>query len=462
MYSKLNRVKVIMVLGLLVPFLFLLPWNCKAGWWPFNQDKETKSGAQESIKKPALSTKPTRTVYRTTEGNNVIKVGETVFPLTLDPFNVSRPVEKRISSLIFQNLIEMGKNNLVEVLISDVEEGQDERGKQMENILGFKLQDKAFSDNSPINFEDLEYSIQMLQKSNHPFKIFFRDPVKDILQTLPIENYYQIRLSENFNLDYNKSRLQIPMVKRGSLGSSLTRYWTTDHAGSLVGSGPFVLSEFDNTNDRYVLTKNTGAAQFAKMPIEKMEFYILQEQGRLLDALKNFERHGNYLDIIPFVSLSNLNDLENYNHLTFFDSFNNSFYCLGFNYQANSDTDNRLLFSRKKFREILAQGFNRKRFFHLEYGEEVGQIIDGPLPDDMTYEGIVNYMPDHNDDKESVKSELRRFILADPLLQNIFGFEDHWLINKRSRYRTYTRSLYVVHLPWHRDTSHWTHSMTTR
>lgn len=338
-------------------------------------------------------------------------VAETIYPLTFDPFNCSRPVEQRISSLIFQRLLRMGKSGYDPFLIKDVVEEPGHRKfrfKLKGGVFFSNTNDTKVSKDIP-GFKDLKYSIKLIQcdDSRYPDKMFFKEQIDNIIRRGNDEGEIALKLSQEIG-DQTYTILAIPLVKNGCFGEELTgSYRSTKHAQNLIGTGPFVFKE-NMRNIKIILIKNLN---YEHMSIEKIEYNIRQNEANLLPTLKSHPRGEAYVDIIPLLSLAALREVENFRHLKPFDSYTNSFCCIGFNYKEDFDKPHRKLISKRRFREAICQGFNRLSSFKDNIKGK-GERLYGPLSSTgKGFSGFEGTMPEF--DKDSAIRNLRGVLMEE-------------------------------------------------
>jgi len=291
--------------------------------------------------------------------NEVLKVGESVFPLTLNPFNITRDVEYRISSLIYEPLIKFDWNGKVKTVLAktceDISIDRNDWAIAINNTI-------KWSDNTPFTVKDVKYTLERIQCSKHAHATLFQDATLSIEEKT--SNEIIIRFPSTILKTFeNIKYFKIPVLKSNTLGrcgisdrhfSKNKNFFSTNHKNLVIGTGAYIFDQYNDTTHKVIFKVNQHYRYYQPDNSFKIiEFLILTHDYKL--AKDGFEKERikdtPYLDINPTVPFSFL--IKEPENVRVFPNISNDVYLLGFNYLPDNDKDPRNLFGIKEFRKAL-------------------------------------------------------------------------------------------------------------
>jgi len=349
-------------------FLLICPTASLAGWIGDLLGRDKKEPVQGEVKR------------KHSPPPSVLKVGETTYPLTLEPFNLKMQVEHRLSGLVYEPLLDKDeKGRFREVLLQ--ENSCEEIGVNAWRI--HLMNGLRWSDGDTVSINDLEYTLQTMGCTRHPYADYFRDAKlsvqgEDILFTFP-RNVKHTGLNKKF--------FRIPLVKNNAFGRCPDRpFIQTEDRDALKGTGPFVFQEYNQTTDVLRFSSNKYYREGNPF-FREVEIDILTNVDRIIDGLRQRERDGQYLDLcttVPYTFFRRL-DEKMYSHLRAFVNYSRSIYCIGFNFGATS-SDRHRIFRQQDFRKAMMHGFDRRAVIDSHFRQDA-MIRNGPIGADDSVQG---------------------------------------------------------------------------
>jgi len=325
----------------------------------------------------------------------ILRIGETTRWQTLEPVTARLPVEKRISSLLYQRMFLYDKTvfevehiglkpNLVEVIKADTIGGR------------YQL---VFKNNSQLGPKDLLYTIKIM---NHN-KTIYHQPMFCPYWDLSKKFFYYSESQPNtagieMNNGVSLIRANFHLVKNNMFGEYVKKnldrnVWIdNDKTKEIINNastGPYKIELIEKN---YLLLKSQNISG----NIDKIQIDIHDERT-LMDRLKKHRRDEFSIDIIPELSIKEAAQFEDpgfegrYKTST---PTSNNFWVIGFNYHATHVEDVRNLFHKKIFRQYIGLAIYPKKLFEysLRMNDEYGSLLCGPLYRRPGLEEIDNYI----------------------------------------------------------------------
>jgi ABC-type transport system substrate-binding protein len=298
----------------------------------------------------------------------ILKVGESVFPLTLNPFNIKRDVEYRISSLIFEPFIKFEWNGEVKPVVL---------ATSPDNVSSVKIAWKIrikntikWSDNTPFTSEDVIYTLKRIKCSKHAYANIFKNENPELISDEIKITFPDSMLETYENIKY----FRIPVIKNKTLGrcncsdsyaSESKHFFSTSYKKNVIGTGPYVFDQYNDTFHKIIFTSNKHYRNYQPDTSFKIiEVLILTNNHKLAkDGFAN-ERKENtpYLDIDPTVPFNYLK--QHPENVRVFSNLSNDVYLLGFNYESENDSCK--LLKNKTFRKALIYSLKVSTIFDFD------------------------------------------------------------------------------------------------
>jgi len=377
-----NRSRIAFFVGIFVLCFFLLGNTEKgsAGLFDFLRKKD---GSATSVHAQPLDIRQ-------------LRVGEATYPLTLNPFNVRRGVEHRLSGLIYEPLARYDEDGKLEGVTLENWNYDPGSGGSRVNW-GLKLREGLqWSDGGPVGSDDLVYTLETISKTKSPFaRVYAGARVKPA----PDEPRVWLTFGRDItNSPLNKRFFTIPLVRGDSFKGNLDRpVIQTKDRNVLIGTGPFVFDEYREKHGVLRFSRNgqfKGSCYFQEVVVN-----IVTNRTTLNKALLPSERDGQYIDICSTVPFNFFRMIQSsgkvHDHIRSFVNFSRSVYCIGFNFRGKEPA--RRIFHQEDFRSALAAGFDKKAVMKSHFGAASAKLRYGPLGRDDILQGLTKSDPNPYD-----------------------------------------------------------------
>lgn len=324
-----------------------------------------------------------------------LRIGESMRWRTLEPVTAKFPVEKRISSLLYQRMflydktVFNKKHKGLKPLLVNVDKADTINGQY---ILGFKRPE--------IGPEDLRYTVEIMNNPKTKYHQPLFCPYWDLSRPWFV---YNDQFADKAGIIMKKgvalTKANFHLVKKHMLGENYIDKSFDKNFGN----------ENDNTKD-IINNASTGPYQIeviqksflaltsrkTKGNIDKIRIDIASESA-LRDRLRQPKRSEASVDMIPEM---NIKEVATYEESHFEGRYkvstpaSNNFCMIGFNYHATSPESVRNLFHKKIFRYFLGLTINVSVLFEstLKMSQGHGLLLCGPLFRRPGIEQIDNYI----------------------------------------------------------------------
>ena len=326
-----------------------------------------------------------------------LKVGESVFPLTLNPFNIKRDIEYRLAGLVFEKLIKFDwHSDVVNVLCHEYKYV----GYNNNNAWLFSIDEKArWSDNSPVTNLDLLYTFKRIGCSRHRYATIFKQSNFELNNN----NAVLITLPQSINRSFeNIQYFTIPVIKDNTLEqcnqskhlmSESRHFFSTGLKNIFIGTGPYIFDAYDEATGKILFIENLNYYRNRhKNSFKGIEVLILINEFKLAkDGFSNLRgKNKPYLDIDPTVPFSFLKYMPN--NVRTFSNITNEVFLIGFNYN-DTPGNPRTLFNSKFFRMALIRGIKVSKILKqstFQYYSGYLKPRSGPLGKDDSIKNVMH------------------------------------------------------------------------
>ena len=323
-----------------------------------------------------------------------LRVGEIIRWRTLEPITAKLPVEKRISSLIYQRMFlydktvydrdHMGlKPQIVDIYAADIIEGK--------YILDFIT--------NSIGPRDLLYTIDIMNHKQTKYHQPLFCPYWDLSQKW---YHYSKKLPSRVGIQMKRgetlSKANFHLVKYNSFGKYINNDLdknfrvNNDKTKEIINNASTGPYKIEHIEKNYLVLKSRNITG----NIEQIRIDIAHENC-LIDRLKQPNRNEYSIDIIPDLCIKKVSQFEESHYAGRYKistPSSNNFWMIGFNYHATCVEDIRNLFHKKNFRQYMGLIIHPKKLFNysLEMNDEHGFLLCGPLYRRPGLEQIDNYI----------------------------------------------------------------------
>ena len=327
-----------------------------------------------------------------------LRIGESMRWRTLEPVTAKFPVEKRISSLLYQRMFLYDKNvfdkrhrclkpYLVKVYKADVLNGR--------YILDFKTPDE-------IGPKDLEYTVKVMNHSKTKYHQPLFCPYWDISNKRKwfiFSEQLPYRAGIILKKGVSLTKANFHLVKKNMLGKEFIDKSLDKNFGIENDQTKEIINNASTGHYQIELIEKSFLALTGrknKGNIDKVRIDIASESS-LRDRLKQPKRSEASVDMIPEM---NIKEVSTYEESHFEGRYkvstpaSNNFCMIGFNYHASTPESVRNLFHKKIFRQFIGLTINVRILFEstLKMSQGHGLLLCGPLYRRAGIEQIDNYI----------------------------------------------------------------------